>query len=226
MDLPINQIICGDCLEVMKDWPDGCADLVLTDPPYGLGDRLKGGAGEWSKGFSVAPEWDTEIFKGIEKVIAVATNAVVWGGNYYALPATRGWMIWDKMQSHTSGHAELAWTNIDIPIRTFRKSRVESYGSMDKRHPTQKPLDLMMWCLSFTPEASIILDPFCGSGTTCVAAKLLGRNYIGIDISEEYCQIARDRLKAVDTGVPIKEARKGQLPLWDAPTGLETNIKG
>ena len=60
----------------------------------------------------------------------------------------------------------------------------------------------------------LILDPFCGSGTTCVAAKKLGRRYIGIDISEEYCQIARERLEAVDTGVPVKEARQGQGALF------------
>ena len=61
---------------------------------------------------------------------------------------------------------------------------------------------------------SLILDPFCGSGTTCVAAKMLGRRYIGIDISEEYCQIARQRLEAVDTGVPVKEQKMGQKALF------------
>ena len=72
----------------------------------------------------------------------------------------------------------------------------------------------MRWCIDKAKAKGIILDPFCGSGTTCVAAKMMGRNYIGIDISEEYCEIARERLKAIDTGVPVKEARAGQQPLF------------
>jgi len=66
----------------------------------------------------------------------------------------------------------------------------------------------------FTQPSDLVLDPFCGSGTTCVAAKKLGRRYLGIDISEEYCQVARDRLEAVDTGVPVKEKKNGQIPLF------------
>jgi hypothetical protein len=82
-------------------------------------------------------------------------------------------------------------------------------------HPTQKPLALMRQLL--TVGGKIVLDPFCGTGTTCVAAKMLGRRYIGIDISEEYCNIARARLASVDTGVPVREARQGQLSLFQEP---------
>jgi DNA modification methylase len=81
-------------------------------------------------------------------------------------------------------------------------------------HPCPRKLAHVEWLVRWWSEPQdIILDPFCGSGTTCVAAKKLGRKYIGIDISEEYCRIARERLEAVDTGVPVKERRKGQMAL-------------
>jgi len=96
---------------------------------------------------------------------------------------------------------------------------INFYGNINEGHPTIKPLDLMCRIINTTSSpADLILDPFCGSGTTCVAAKMLGRNYIGIDISEEYCKIARMRIKAVDTGVPVKEQLKGQMGLFDNST--------
>jgi len=85
----------------------------------------------------------------------------------------------------------------------------------DKRHIAEKPLSLLLNLISVTPPGSVILDPFCGSGTTCVAAKMLGRKYIGIEVSEEYCQIACERLAAVEMGVPVSEMRAGQLGLFE-----------
>lgn len=182
-----------DCRDILPYLPK--VDLVLTDPPYGLGDRLAGGNGEWGKGFSVAPLWDTEtVCGGVVESLPSLGKSIIWGGNYYGLPPVRGWMAWDKCQEHTAGHFEMAWTNLDIPTRSFKKSRVEAYGAMDKKHPTQKPLDLFTWCLSFVPDAQTILDPFMGSGTTLVAAKQLGKKCIGIEIDEEYCRIAVERL--------------------------------
>ena len=93
-------------------------------------------------------------------------------------------------------------------------------------HPCPKPLYWATGQLIRFPKASIIVDPFCGSGTTCVAAKMLGRNYIGIDISEKYCEIARARLRAVDTGVPAKEALKGQMALFGDAAVPEEELAG
>ena len=81
-----------------------------------------------------------------------------------------------------------------------------------RKHPAEKPLELVSYILQ--KHDGLILDPFCGSGTTCVAAKMLGRRYIGIDISEEYCEIARKRLEAVETGVPVSEQKSGQMALF------------
>ena len=154
---------------------------------------MRDGNGEWAKGWREAPEWDGCVVAGLEEIIANYSEAVVWGGNYYRLPPARGWLIWDKKQEHSSGHAELAWTSLDIPVRTYRLSRVEAYSKMHKQHPTQKPVGLMRWCIEFT-KGQAILDPFMGSGTTLVAAKQLGRRAIGIEIEEKYCEIAANRL--------------------------------
>lgn len=200
MNLPLNEIITGDCLEVMRDWPDGCVDLVLTDPPYGIGtgkqpvgrNGLVWGEQEWDKQPVSQQLLDYVRMKGRWQII--------WGGNYYAMPPSRCWLMWDKKQPqewYSTAHFELAWTNLDKNSHAFRKSQVEAYSRMNKQHPSQKPIDLIEWCIQEAPVTDIILDPFCGSGTTCVAAKKLGRRYIGIDISSEYCDIARKRLKGV-----------------------------
>ena len=185
----------GDCREVLPSLPK--VDLILTDPPYGLGDRLKGGSGEWSGGFNVAPEWDKETLPlwVVLQCIDKGEKSIIWGGNYYELKPARGWLTWDKMQEHTSVHYEMAWTNLDIPTRTFKKSRAEAYGRMNKQHPTQKPVDLMEWCLDFVPDAMTVCDPFMGSGTTGVACVNLGKHFIGIEREPKYFEIACKRIE-------------------------------
>ena len=183
----------GDCRDILPTL--GKVDAVVTDPPYGLGDKLSTtpGVGEWGKMYEVGGfDWDQEIPDNICSVIAAGLDAIVWGGNYFQLPSMRGWLIWDKMQEHSSGHGELAWTTIDIPIRTFRYARVQ-LASEGKEHPTQKPLAVMRWCLSMA-DGETVLDPFMGSGTTLVAAKLEGRKAVGIEINEAYCESAAKRL--------------------------------
>lgn len=186
----------GDCREFLPQL--GRFDLLLTDPPYGLGDLWQGGS-EWAKHCdgteSVAPEWDaaTVPFSVIKECYLNCTESIIWGGNYYELYPVRCWLAWDKMQEHSSGHFEMAWTTLDKPTRTFRMSRIEAY-SAGKFHPAQKPVGLFRWCLNLVPDAKTILDPFMGSGTTLLAAKLEGRRAVGIELSERYCEIAASRL--------------------------------
>ena len=187
-------IVCGDCLEIMADMPDGCVDAVVTDPPYGIKHLMQGGG--WAHNMEYikdGAEWDAHPIDAerLSAAISKGTNSVVWGGNYFTLPPQRGWLVWRKRgDGFSMAQAELAWTNIAMPVRA------KDYFNIDQKpcHPTQKPVEIMMWALSFLPNADIILDPFCGSGTTCVAAKKLGRKYVGIDISEKYCRIARNRV--------------------------------
>ena len=185
----------GDCAEILPTL--GKVDAVVTDPPYGIAkDYLKASAkGEWRKLYSEQIQWDDDAPSKI--VIASLERAqgrgVVWGGNYFVLPPSRGWLIWDKMQNHSSGHAELAWTSADTPIRSFAYCRAQ-LATEGKLHPTQKPVALMVWCLGFLPDAQTILDPFMGSGTTGVACVNLGRSFIGIERDPEYFGIAVRRI--------------------------------
>lgn len=185
----------GDCMDIMEGMDDNSVDLVLTDPPYGIADNyLKPSAkGEWSKLYSVKIEWDNFAPQvTIERSLAVGKNAIIWGGNYFMLPPMRGWLIWDKMQKHTSGHAELAYTNLDIPIRNYAYCRAQ-LANEGKQHPTQKPLGLFRWCISLC-NCETVLDPFLGSGTTAIACEQLNRKWIGIEREEQYCEIAAKRL--------------------------------
>jgi len=186
----------GDCREILPTL--GAVDAVVTDPPYGLGELWQGGTAEWplARGGAECREWDAMPSDALPLALSLAPDAIVWGGNYYALPPRRGWLIWDKIvRNFTSGHVEMAWTTIEQPTRAFSYAHGQ-LASEGKEHPTQKPLPLMEWCLGFVPNAHTILDPFMGSGTTGVACARLGRRFIGIEIEPRYFAIACKRIEA------------------------------
>jgi len=219
----VNKIIHGDCLKVMKEWSDNCVDLVLTDPPYGIGED---GSKNHSRGCLATSRyypptgWDKEppTQAHFDALRRVSKEQVVFGANHFAhrLPESSCWIVWDKDNGDTDfADCELAWASYHKAVRCFRwKSQgmlqEPGFPKEERVHPTQKPLPLMSWILKkFGIGINLILDPFCGSGTTCVAAKMLGYNYIGIDISKDYCEISRMRLKGLKTGVPIKQQKQG-----------------
>jgi site-specific DNA-methyltransferase (adenine-specific) len=187
----------ADCRDILPLLEPGSIDLVLTDPPYGIAHVWKGGGGHgWGKQKQDSPvrnSWDeaTPDQKTMDLVVHAGANVVIWGGNYFNLPLSRGWLVWNKPERNfTLAEAELAWTNRDAVIRVGDFNRSDT----GREHPTQKPLKLMKWCILLFPNAQTILDPFMGSGTTLRAAKDLGRKAIGIEISEEYCEMAVKRL--------------------------------
>ena len=188
----------ADCREILPHLPK--VDLVLTDPPYGIGacNRSDGGVGSIASGsrFYGRESWDLiPIEQGtIDLAISLAKDRIVWGGNYYSLPPSPCWLVWDRMQrDFTFADAEMAWTNLKKAVRLYSFSRGQLVAE-GKLHPTQKPLSLMVWSIRHSGTSGLILDPFMGSGTTLVAAKLLGRRAIGIEIEEKYCEIAAKRL--------------------------------
>ncbi len=183
-------IYCGDAREVL---PLLKADLLVTDPPYGI--NFAGMPTKWQRRAGQAPEeWDREPFDDVALLLGCAPVQCIWGGNYYPLPSSRGWMAWVKPDAPPSmGSVEFAWTNLDQNARHL----IHSIGATNAErvgHPNQKPLRVMKWCLNGLPEGSVI-DPFMGSGTTIRAAKDLGRAATGIEISERYCEMAVERLR-------------------------------
>lgn len=204
----INKIINADCLDILRQLPDKCVDLLLTDPPYGIdygGQLIKGeeyktqtnkhgwrnfGNGEWDKERPSA-----EIFR---EMLRVSKNQIIWGGNYFAdlLPASQGWFVWNKMQRNFSlADGELAWTSFDKALRIFDYSRGQA-NQDEKIHPTQKPLKLIEWCLARGGvENDLVLDCFSGSGTTAVACHNLHRRFICIEKDPEYYRASCERLE-------------------------------
>lgn len=187
----------ADCRDILPLLPK--VDLVLTDPPYGIGKDgshestgKHGGrkAYEFMGWDAVRPDRQT-----FNQILDASAHQVIWGGNYFAdyLPASMRWLVWDKGQRIKQSDGELAWTSQQSALRIMTLNRVEIMqdGAV---HPTQKPIKVMTWCINFFPDAETILDPFMGSGTTLVAAKMLGKKAIGIEIEEKYCSIAVERL--------------------------------
>lgn len=183
----------GDCREVLPLLHGNEMELaIVTDPPYGI--NFAGQPTKWQRRRGAKPEaWDTQ-FAEIDLILKAATRVCVWGGNYHALPPSRGWLAWIKPDAPPSmGSVEFAWTNLDRNARYVVHS-ISATNAERVAHPTQKPLAVMRWTLLGFPR-SAILDPFMGSGTTLVAAKQLGQPAIGIELEEKYCEIAAKRLQ-------------------------------
>ena len=192
-------IVHGDCRLVLPLIPDKAIDLVLTDPPYGIG---------W-----IGSNASTRVWEGLANddgeldlraILRMNCPIVAFGANYYPeqLPHRGRWICWDKRvdpkaDAMLGAPYELAWTNrisgFDKIYRIMHGGVVNSDGGR-RCHPTQKPVKLFEYIIQDYPHSDFILDPFLGSGTTLVAAKNLGRRAIGIEIEYKYCQIAEQRL--------------------------------
>ena len=188
-----------DNMELMARYPDNYFDLAIVDPPYGLGNKLVDGGGTRKAKFDNNREsikWDdlptNEYFN---ELFRVSKNQIIWGSNYFNLPATRCNIIWDKMQEFTGSDFELAWTSFDKASKAFRMSRVEAY-SQGKIHPTQKPVKLYEWLLmNYAKEGDKILDTHLGSGSIAIACHNLGFDLTACELDTEYYNNALKRLQ-------------------------------
>lgn len=193
----------GDCLEILPTLEK--VDAVVTDPPYGIGEAAGKNA---SRGkLAVAKDfgndsWDDEPIDAelIQLVRDAGKWAVIFGGNYYALPPAKCWLVWDKENGDSDfADCELAWTNLPKAVRRIRymwNGMLRANGEARGDHPTQKPIGVMAWAINHVPApCQTILDPFMGSGTTGVAAANLQRTFIGIEREPKYFDIACTRIE-------------------------------
>ena len=203
----------GDCRDILPTL--GKVDAVVTDPPYGIGitrsNRLA-----VSRGLG-GLAWDDEP-ADLSWLLPMCIPSIVWGGNYFDLPPTRAPLVWDKNNAGRDfADFEMAWTNLDMVARriVFRPMNMDG----GKLHPTQKPIEVMRWCVGHLPDsAETIFDPYMGSGTTGVAAVKMGRKFIGVEREPAYFDIAckriSDALKQPDMFVePPKPAKQEALEL-------------
>jgi len=222
----------GDCRDILPHLPK--VDACITDPPYGIGEsskkvesRQRGGklgALLGYKGKAMADQKDYGAFDWdqsppsqelIESLRDISRWQALFGGNYFTLPPTSCWLVWDKLNGDNDfADCELCWTNWPKAVRRmqWRWNGMLRQGNEARHHPTQKPLEVMKWVIDLCPKADSILDPFMGSGTTGVAAIQLGRKFIGIEREERYFQIACERISnAVAQGQLFEPAREKQI---------------
>jgi site-specific DNA-methyltransferase (adenine-specific) len=194
----------GDCREILPTL--GAVDAIVTDPPYGIAHKSGGGTGgKWGhvrhQGVTIAND---DVPFDPAPLLALGAPLIAWGANFYSdkLPGG-GWLVWDKRpgienMEFNRSDAELAYFSESKTVKTFRHlwhglCRDTEVG--EHLHPTQKPVALMTWCIERLKNPRKILDPYMGAGSTGVAAVVLGREFIGVEIEETYYDIACKRIE-------------------------------
>ena len=192
-----------DCMEAMKEIPDKYFDLAIVDPPYGISITDSGRLGKYNKNDN---RWDDDVptDEYFKELFRVSKNQIIWGGNYFVLPATRCYVIWDKKQPEGLSFAmsEFAWTSFDRSAKTFYRSPMQD---KNRFHPTQKPVALYEWLLNnYAKQGDKILDTHVGSASSLIACHNLGFDYVGFELDTDYYNQAVKRL----------ERHKSQLNLF------------
>lgn len=201
-----TKLYLGDCRMIAPSL--GRFDLLLTDPPYGIGEARGKNKKRTNlveaKDYGIAA-WDDKPPADwvLRMLIDQAKWCAIFGANFFSLPPSSCWLVWDKDNTGEFADCELAWTNFPKAVRKFRwrwNGMIQEHGSRspykeDRVHPTQKPRAVMKWAITIAPELpTSIFDPFAGSGTTLLAAKESNIPAVGIEIDERFCEIAAGRL--------------------------------
>jgi site-specific DNA-methyltransferase (adenine-specific) len=198
----------ADNLEIMRGFADNEFDLAIVDPPYGI--KASSGAStngtmrkKIASGEIKGGDWDDKIPtpEYFEQLFRISKNQIIWGGNYFGLPASKCFLIWDKGESiynRDFAECEMAWASFDKCARIFKKFP----NQIDRIHPTQKPIDLYDWVIQkFAEPNAKILDTHLGSGSIAIAVERANRldkmnlQFVGIEIDKEYFEKALNRIE-------------------------------
>ena len=219
MSNPLSIVKNEDNMLMMSRYPDNYFDLAVVDPPYGIGaSGMTHGNGKnkkWKKG----KKWDKTIPSEsyFSELFRVSKNQVIWGGNYFNLPVTKSWIIWDKgiYGDIDQGDGELAWTSFGRVLR-IAKVRYKGFlgADLNRIHPTQKPVALYSWIFSnYAKPGDKILDTHLGSQSSRIAAYKKGFDFYGCELDPGYFQDGNDRF-----------AKEIAMPIFDTPIETSTQL--
>lgn len=199
-----------DCMEYMRTLADKSFDIAIVDPPYGIAYSELVGVKKKKHGWKErhSSKWDIEIppKEYFHELFRVSKHQIIWGGNYFDLPPTRCYIIWDKVQRIDQADCEFAWTSFNGSARIFDYARGNESGFAPKLtteqkkhaniHPTQKPLGLYKWVYeNYVKPGWKILDTHLGSGSSAIAAEKMGFEFVGCEIDDEYYEAAVKRFE-------------------------------
>jgi site-specific DNA-methyltransferase (adenine-specific) len=192
------ELIHGDSLQALKGYGDNHFKVAIVDPPYGIGYAKRKSKTKTSKIQYTPKDWDNEVptKEYFKELFRVSENQIIWGGNYFELPTTRCFVIWDKCQPEGLDQAmcEFAWCSFNKSAKIYKTSVQQM--QFTRIHPTQKPVKLYKWLLdNYTSEGDLILDTHLGSGSIAIACHYMKRKLIGYEIDAEYYEKACKRFK-------------------------------
>lgn len=188
-----------DCMVGMKRYGDKHFGLCICDPPYGIG--MDGGnVGYKGKNNLAKKQWDkaTPDAEYFQELFRISENQIIWGGNYFNLPPTRCFLIWDKgagFKGRTYAECELAWTSFNANARMFMRDPLAMGDYHGKINPCQKPVALYKWLLhNYAKKGDLILDTHVGSASSLIACYDMGFDAVGFELDKDYYEASKKRL--------------------------------